>query len=55
MKCTLVCRLLAVSVGLLAGAGAPAADWWPAQINTVGTDGAKKPVSYAALDKADKP
>ena len=36
MKCTLVCRLLAVSVGLLAGAGAPAADWWPAQINTVG-------------------
>lgn len=55
MKCTLIYRLLAVSVGLLAGAGAYAADWWPAQINTVDADGAKKPITYAAIDKADKP
>jgi len=55
MKSTSVRRLLAASIGLLVGAGAGAADWWPAQINTVGADGVKKPAPYVALDKADKP
>ena len=55
MKCRFVRRLLAVSMGLLAGVGVHAAEWWPAQVNAVGADGAKKPVTYTALDKADRP